>query len=147
LVVRWPGRIGAGVVVRVPASTMDLYPTLLELVGLPALPAQHLGGVSLVRAMTGMQGAAPRPLAWHFPHYHGSGNVPSGAVRLGNFKLVQWFETGDAELYDLATDSGETVTVAPVMPIEADSLRAWLASWRKAVGAVMPAPNSDWRGR
>ena len=147
LIVRWPGHVGSGIVVTTPGVTMDLYPTLLDLAGLPARPDRHVDGVSLLGALTGTAAAAPRALAWHFPHYHGSGNVPSGAIRAGNFKLVQWFETGDSELYDLATDSGETVDVAPVMPAEADSLRARLAAWRDAVGAAMPVPNPDWQDR
>lgn len=137
-IVRWPHRVPGGAVVSSPGVTMDLFPTLLELAGIPASPERHVDGVSLAGAIVGTAGAETRVLPWHFPHYHGSGNVPSGAIRAGNLKLVQWFETGDVELYDLAADSGETVDIAPVRVAEADSLRAWLTAWRDSVRAAMP---------
>ena len=137
-IVRWPHRLAGGAVVTAPGITMDLFPTLLELAGLPLRPEQHVDGVSLAGAIAGTTGPASRVLPWHFPHYHGSGNVPSGAVRAGNLKLVQWFETGELELYDLAVDSGETVDIAPLRLAEADSLRAWLTAWRGSVRAAMP---------
>ncbi len=138
LIVRWPRRLPGGSVVTATAITMDLFPTLLELAGLPSKPEQHADGVSLAGEIAGATGPATRVLPWHFPHYHGSGNVPSAAIRAGNLKLVQWFETDDVELYDLAADSGETVDLAPVMTAEADSLRALLAAWRETVHAAMP---------
>jgi arylsulfatase A-like enzyme len=146
-IVRWPGHLSSGKVVAAPGVTMDLFPTLLELTGLPSRPDRHVDGVSLAGVLAGTSGLPPRFLPWHFPHYHGSGNVPSGAVRAGNLKLVQWFETGEVELYDLAADSGETVNVAPVMPAEADSLRAWLEAWRELTGAAMPTAMPDSQAR
>jgi hypothetical protein len=86
-------------------------------------------------------------LVWHFPHYHGSGNVPSGAIRVGDWKLIEWFETGDVELYDLARDSAEVVDVAAVEVERAASLRRLLSEWRVDVGASMPAPNPAWEER
>jgi hypothetical protein len=83
-------------------------------------------------------------LTWHFPHYHGSGNVPSGAIRAGDWKLIEWFETGAVELYDLATDSAEVVDVAAVRESVADSLRMLLTEWRSGVAAAMPTPNPAW---
>jgi arylsulfatase A len=142
-IVRWRDRLPSGLVTAAPGVTMDLFPTLLELAGLPPRPGQHVDGVSLTRVLAGSAEPFPRTLPWHFPHYHGSGNVPSGAVRAGNLKLVEWFETGEVELYDLAADSGETVDVAPVRPAEADSLRAWLMAWRNLVGAAMPTVRPD----
>jgi hypothetical protein len=70
--------------------------------------------------------------------------VPSGAIRAGDWKLIEWFETGAVELYDLATDSAEVVDVAAVREAVADSLRMLLAEWRATVAAGMPAPNPAW---
>ena len=123
---------------------MDLFPTLLELAGMAALPEQHVDGVSLASLL---HGGVPRDhpsLTWHFPHYHGSGNVPSGAIRSGDWKLIEWFETGGIELYDLATDSAEALNIAPVQLVMADSLRGMLARWREDVDAAMPTPNPEW---
>jgi arylsulfatase A-like enzyme len=74
----------------------------------------------------------------HFPHYHGSGNRPSSAVRAGDWKLVERLEDGRLELYDLAKDPGETRDLALEEPAVAARLKATLDAWRKDVGARMP---------
>jgi arylsulfatase A-like enzyme len=143
LIVRAPA-VEAGTVVTRPGVTMDLFPTLLDLVGLAPLPAHHLDGSSLVPLLVGADRKTAPLLSWHFPHYHGSGNVPSGAIRAGDWKMIEWFETGAVELYDLATDSAEVVDVAAVQEAVADSLRALLTDWRAAVAAAMPVTNPAW---
>jgi arylsulfatase A-like enzyme len=61
-------------------------------------------------------------LFWHFPHYHGSGNIPSGAVRSGDYKLIEWFEDGSIELYNLKDDISEKHDLAASKPEKADEL-------------------------
>ena len=116
----------------------DLYPTLLALAGLPGMPTQHLDGVSLAGAMRGERSAERQPLYWHFPHYHGSGNRPGGAIRSGDLKLVEWFEDGTVELYDLANDISERRDLVDERPEEAARLLSELRRWREEVGANMP---------
>ena len=143
-VIKDPANITAGQVVSAPAMTTDLYPTLLALAGLPQRADQHLDGVNLAPLLTANQDAPPRALHWHFPHYHGSGNRPSGAIRRGDYKLIEWFEDGRMELYDVASDLGETTDLADQMPREVAALRKTLEEWRKAVDARMPTSNPDW---
>lgn len=140
LLVRWPGTTREGDTVATPATTDDLLPTLLELAGLPAAE-RTLDGVSLAPLLAGGT-IAPRPLYWHFPHYHDSGNRPSGAVRDGDYKLIEWFETGAVELYDLDADEAELHDLSEDRPEVAERLRARLAAWRERVGARMPTPGS-----
>jgi len=137
LIVRTPGVPAGGLVSDHPASSTDLYPTLLALAGLPARPEQHVDGVSLAAALTAGE-AARDTLYWHFPHYHGSGNRPGGAIRAGNFKLVEWFEDGSVELYDLATDLSEDHDLATERPEDTQRLQDRLHAWRAKVGANMP---------
>jgi arylsulfatase A-like enzyme len=127
-----------------PAISMDLYPTLLGLAGLDMIPSQHLDGVNLTQLFGEHAEHVGSQLYWHFPHYHGSGNVPSGAVRVGNWKLIEWMETGRVELYDLRADVSETTNLARDMPDKAAELRQVLTDWREQVGAMMPQPNPDW---
>jgi hypothetical protein len=75
---------------------------------------------------------------WHYPHYHGGGNRPSGAVRAGDYKLVEWYEDGRVELYNLAADLGEQNDLAPDRPLKAAELRRMLHEWRDKVNARMP---------
>lgn len=141
LLVRWPGRVPGGRVVSDPMVNTDWLPTLLELVGLP-VPA-GLDGVSLAALLTG-RGAAPRrSLFWHFPHYTNQGSAPAGAVRDGDWKLIEHYEDGRLELFNLAQDMGETTDLAPRYPDRVNQLRARLASWRQTVGAQTNRPNPN----
>ena len=118
-------------------TTDDLMPTLLDLAGIPTPDA--LDGVSILGPS-----ALDRPIFWHFPHYHGSGNRPSGAVRVGHHKLIEWFEDGGTELYDLSRDPSERADISMELPHIADSLRTLLHDWRTSVNAQMPTVNPDY---
>ncbi len=147
LIIRWRGaELGrTGTTSHVPAMTTDLFPTLLAMAGIPPVSDHPLDGVSLAPLMTGESRAVEeRDLFWHFPHYHGSGNRPGGAVLSENLKLVEWFEDGGLELYDLAADPGESVNLYASAPAVAEELRTRLAGWRDSIGAAMPRPNPDW---
>jgi len=91
-------------------------------------------------------GRIERPLYFHFPHYHGSGNRPGGAIISGQYKLIEWFETGAVELYDLDNDPGEWTNLAANQSSLADSLLGMLRTWRADVDAQMPRANPDWSG-
>jgi len=143
LIIRWPGETGAVGVSGTPASSTDIYPTLLEVAGLAQRPEQHVDGVSLVPLLQHAGDLDRQTLFWHFPHYHGSGNRPSGAVRMADMKLIEWFEDDRAELYDLASDPGETNDLSAAMPEVVADLRERLRAWRQEVGAGMPSPNPD----
>jgi arylsulfatase A-like enzyme len=144
LIIRWPGEAGAVGVSDAPASSTDLYPTLLEMAGLERRPEQHVDGMSLAPLLRYSGEPGRDALFWHFPHYHGSGNRPSGAVRVGDLKLIEWFEDGHVELYDLEQDPGETTDLSAAMPEAVEGLLARLRAWRQEVGARMPVPNPDW---
>lgn len=136
-IVRFPPRIVPGTVDQKPAMTTDLYPTLLGLAGLSTRPQQHVDGTDLTPRLGGEPVPAPDQF-WHFPHYHGSGNRPSGAIREGDLKLVEWFEDGSTELYDLATDPSEKTNLSGSRSVDAVRLQAKLRAWREGVGANMP---------
>lgn len=147
LIVRGPGVSDAGRAVAGPAVSMDLYPTLLELARLPLRADQHRDGRSLASMLRGGDADTERTLYWHFPHYHGSGNTPTGAIRAGRYKLIEWFEDGRTELYRLDEDLGERRNLAEVEPRRRDELLSQLRRWRTDVGAKMPTTNPDWRDR
>src|SRR5262249_9958192 len=75
------------------------------------------------------------PLSWHFPHYTNQGGRPGGAVRDGDWKLIEHYEDGRVELFNLARDVGETRNLAQAEPKRAADLKARLGAWRKEVGA------------
>ncbi|MCX6889921.1 MAG: sulfatase [Verrucomicrobia bacterium] len=140
LMVCWPGVTRPGSVCREPMISTDYYPTLLEMAGLPPRPQQHVDGVSIVPLLKG--GTQPeRPLFWHYPHYSNQGGGPGGAVRVGNFKLVEWFEDMRVELFNLRADLGEKHDLASQMPEKTAALRKLLHDWRQGIHADMPSPN------
>ena len=147
MIVRWPGIAQAGSICQEPVISTDFYPTMLEMAGLPARPAQHVDGVSLVPLLRQSGAADRKALYWHYPHYHGSGNRPSGAVRAGDFKLIEWYEDGRVELYNLKDDLGEQNDLAASMPDKGAELRRMLHAWRNEVGAKMPEgePREDYK--
>lgn len=143
LIVRWPGRVPAGTTCDTPVISNDLYPTLLEACGLPARPEQHCDGTSLMPLLTGDSALSRDCLFWHYPHYHFS--TPYAAVRKGDYKLIEYMESGRAELYKLAEDISEEHDLAATMPEKRDELLQALHAWQEEVGAqfMMPNPNYD----
>lgn len=141
-IARWRGRISPGRVCDVPAITHDVYPTLWELAGATGVDLRDLDGVSLVPLLFDPQATLPREvLYWHLPHYHHS--TPAGAIRRGDWKLIEFFEDGRLELYDVRADPGESRNLAAEQSERASELREELAAWRERVQARMPTPNPD----
>lgn len=140
LIVVGPGVSKAGTVSDAIVTSPDFYPTLLELAGLPARPQQHLDGVSFAKALRG-ESSARGPVFWHYPHYGNQGGAPCGAVRDGDWKLIEWYEDGAVELYHLAKDLSETNNLAVSEPVRAKQMLEQLRAWRASVGAKMPAAN------
>jgi len=143
LLVRWPGVTQPGSVSHEPMISTDYYPTILQILGLPLRPNQHMDGASIVPLLKG--GALPeRPLFWHYPHYSNQGGPPHGAVRLGDFKLIEWYEDMNIELFNLKADIGEQRDLANENPAKAAELKKLLHAWRQQVDAQMPTPNPDY---
>jgi arylsulfatase A-like enzyme len=144
MIIKWPGAVAGGGVCDTPVISTDFYPTLLEMAGLPARPQQHVDGRSLVPLLT-RKGAVDRSeLFWHYPHYGNQGATPSGAIRRGDLKLIEYFEDGRVELFDLSKDVGERHDLSAERPERAKELRERLRSWRAEVHAAMPrSPNPD----
>ncbi|MDP6409740.1 MAG: sulfatase-like hydrolase/transferase [Planctomycetota bacterium] len=155
LIARWPGRIGAGGRCEVPVIGVDFYPTFLELAGVATPRGVVLDGESLVGLLD--SGAEPEreALYWHFPVYLEAyaatkgrwRTTPAGAVRAGRYKLIEYFEDGRIELFDLVDDPGESEDLATALPERAAALRADLGRWRESVGAPVPVErNPRFRG-
>jgi arylsulfatase A-like enzyme len=141
-----PGEGSIASVSSIPITSHDLAPTMMELCGLPSETHRPLDGQSLAPILRGNDADWPRTdLYWHYPHYGNQGGAPSGAIRSGDLKLIEWFEDDRVELFDLATDPGETHDLADQRPDTVRRMRAALAGWRLGVGAEMPRPNPDFK--
>ncbi|MGW8178684.1 MAG: sulfatase/phosphatase domain-containing protein, partial [bacterium] len=141
-IVCWPGVIAPGSISDEPIISTDFYPTILQMAGLPLQPAQHFDGVSITPLLKGAQESLDRKaLFWHYPHYSNQGGTPGGAVRMGDFKLIEFYEDDHVELYNLRDDIGETKDLAEKDLELAEELRDRLKAWRESVGAKMPNEN------
>ncbi len=147
LIVKWPGVTPAGGICTEPVSTVDFYPTILDIVDIQGDPGHNanVDGISLVPVLEAPGASLGRDaLFWHFPHYHAGGDSPYGAVRAGNWKLIEFYEEMDTELYHLKRDLSESKNVADQHPEKVARLRKQLHAWRDSVAAQMPVPNPDY---
>jgi uncharacterized sulfatase len=160
LIVRWPGIVAPKSRSDVPVTTLDVAATLLDAAGcLPAAaeataraaatPQPPLDGTSLRPILSGKGTLPGRDLVWHYPHYSNQGGRPAAALiagdgpQPGTEKLVQHFEDGRIELFDLAADPGEYRDLAAERPERAKELETRLAAWRTATDAALPTPNPE----
>lgn len=147
---RWPGHIEAGTESDEPIISVDLWPTFAELAAASSPPAsQPLDGKSLLPLLDGRQNTLTRDaLYWHFPGYLGSANdtwrtTPVSMIREGDYKLLEFFEDGHVELYDVQKDLEQEHDLAAAEPELAQRLRTRLEAWRTEVGAPIPAKRAD----
>lgn len=144
-VIRWPGRVQPGSLCRDYFTTPDFYPTLLEAAELPLRPEQHVDGVSIMPLLSG-EHLDRGPIFWHYPHYSNQGGTPGCAMRMGDYKLIEQFESrGTYQLYNLRDDPSETVNLAEREPGRVEELAALLSRWRdtEVQGYVNPI-NPNW---
>jgi arylsulfatase A-like enzyme len=146
LLIHAPGVTKPGTASGAPLISCDFYPTLLELAGLPPRPQQHLDGVSVANLLRGGSAPAARPLFWHYPHYHGSTWTPGAAIRDGDWKLIEFYDYGKAELYNLNDDPGEKHDLAKSNPARRQALRDRLHAWQQSVNAQLPMPDTGTGG-
>ena len=143
MIVKWPGKGRAGMICREPVISPDFYPSILEMAGLPPRSTQHKDGRSFAPALLGDE-FKRGPIYWHFPHYSNHGmQSPAGAIRDGDYKLLEYFENGTVQLFNLKTDLGEQHDLSVAQPERAGDLLAKLHAWRKKVDAKMPRPKKD----
>ena len=136
VLMQWPGHIESGSICREPVISNDFYPTILEATGIEPKPFQHLDGVSLMPLLAAEGEFQRDALYWHYPHYNQHPqSFPSGVIRDGDWKLIENFETGDLQLFNLATDIGESQNVAQQHPERTANLLAKLKRWRSSVNA------------
>ena len=142
LIVHWPNNIRANSRSHAVVTGTDFYPTLLEMLKLPALPDQHVDGRSFVPALK-EEDYDRGPIYWHFPHYSNHGyQSPNGAIRSGRYKLIEYYENGTVQLFDLQNDLGEKNDLAKSDPETTQKLQKMLQDWRKEVDAKMPYPKT-----
>ncbi len=150
-IVRWPQHIAAGTVCNAPISTVDIYPTLVELTSTKTNTGQILDGLSIVPLLHGGS-MEERPLFWDFPHHFGSLCASSTAVRKGDYKLIRFYWAGENaashyyELFDLKKDQSEAVNLASYMPEKVKELDALISRHLQETATLVPIQNANFSG-
>lgn len=141
LIVRWPGKIKAEVVSKEPVILTDFYPTLLEVAGLKPKADYPGDGESLLPHLMGEGKLKREAIFWHYPNFafHQDNRLGS-AIRMGDHKLLEFFDDNSVELYNLRNDLGEKNDLAAAKPELAKEMRMRLHAWRKTNEAKMPIP-------
>lgn len=143
LIVKMP-RQTPGVVCETPVVSMDFFPTFLQFAGAPGSASRSaLDGKSLIPLLKGSKKPLHPELFWHYPHYWNGGKVsPYSVARIGDWKLIRFYESSRDELYNLKNDPSETHDLAPSELQRVKEMSARLGAWLKSVGAQMPKPRS-----
>lgn len=145
----WHGKIKKGTHSDIPVTNLDFYPTILDVVGISKPKDKVLDGQSILSLLTENKPQKERPLYWHFPIYLSNGNAecqdtlfrtrPGSAIRLGDWKLIEYFENNDIEFYNLKNDIEEEKNLAESNPVKANELLEMLKKWRKETNAPVPS--------
>lgn len=143
MAIRWPGVVKPGSVCDTPVIGVDFYPTMLEIAGVRKTEGKVLDGRSIVPLLTQTGDLDRGAIFWHFPAYLQAGQntwrtTPAGAIRQGDYKLLEFFEDGRLELYNLQKDIGERHDLSSEMPEKTRELHRRLIEWRKSVNAPVP---------
>jgi arylsulfatase A len=145
MIVKWPGQGKQGLVSQTPVIGTDIYPTILDMLGLKLRPEQHKDGKSIASLVKGGQTLDRKAIYWHFPHYSNHGlQSPGGAVRSGDYKLLEYFENHTVQLFNLKNDPGEQNDISKSQPAKVTELKTLLHNWQKEVGAKMMEKNPDY---
>jgi len=137
-----PGFTTAGAVSDAPVIGMDLYPTIMDIAGLSVI--ENDGKSLLPHLQSAGQPIDRSSLFWHYPHYHRGGATPHSAMRKGDYKLIEFFEDGRLELYNLVYDIGEEVDLSDSLSAMTAELHQELRQWRDEVKAHYPIENPDY---
>jgi len=144
LIIKYPGKTISGTERKTPVSSIDFFSTIIEMTG-SVPPSVRTDGVSIMSLLE-KDRMKSRPLFWHYPHYSNQGVEPGSAVRLGKYKLIDNFEKGRQELYDLDTDISEKNDISSLKPEKTRELYKLLMDWRKKTNAKMMEQNPNWNG-
>lgn len=146
LLIKWPGKGLQGAVCNVPVTSPDFFPTILEMTGIKDKQAKNKDGVSITSLITGENEIDREAIFWHFPHYSNHGmQSPGGALRSGDYKLLEYFENNTVQLFNLKEDIEEQHDLSLDEPEKVKELQSLLHDWRESVDAKMMEPNPEYQ--
>jgi arylsulfatase A-like enzyme len=144
LIMRWPGHIKPGSQSANLAISEDIFATIVDIANDGINKTGHLDGRSLAPDFSG-EVNTDIAIHWYYPHYAPQGNKPGAAIRSGSYKLIEFYDPPEIELYNLAEDIGETVDLSKKMPAKSKELQDRLQQWFKSIDPIMHTPNPEYK--
>lgn len=145
LIFRWPGVISANGISNIPTTGTDFYPTILDMANTSSVQITNINSMSL-KPLLNKGTFEKRPLFWYYPHYSGGlGGRPSVSIRLGDYKLIRFFENNNYELYNIKVDPGEHNNLRIKLPEKTRVLKQKLNSWLLEMKVNLPYPNPAYK--
>ena len=133
------------IIISEPVIGHDLYPTLLSFAGIQSDENYQIDWVDLSLLFDGIEHLSRKELYWHYPHYHGSGWTPGAAIRQGDWKLIEFYESNQVELYNLSEDISETFDLSNKYPDRASALKKKLHDLQETMNANKVTINNDYK--
>ena len=143
----WPGKTKPGSQTDALLTSMDWYPTLLEMLQIET--DLSFDGVSQVSTLLGKSDARDS-ICCHVPQYYPSlATVPSTYLRRGDWKLIRFHCDGDKqsdrfELYNLRDDLGEATDLAEQFPDRVQAMNQEITEYLTEIEAIVPVPNPNY---
>lgn len=134
---------GGKKIISEPVIGHDFFPTILDQANIPLNKDLKIDGVDLTPLLHGKEHLDRKELFWHYPHYHGSGWTPGAAIRQGDWKLIEFYETNTVELYNLSNDLSETKDLSSKYPEKVSALKQRLHDLQKSINADSATLNPD----
>ncbi len=133
-----------GKTIDTPVTSMDLFPTILDILSLKLKPKLHIDGLSLNPVLENKQDEVHDVLFWDYPHYHTSGWTPGKAIRKGDWKMIYFYDNDIYELYNLKQDISEQNNLVEQYPEKVEELQRELDKIGEELGTVSPTTNPRW---
>ncbi|MBX9677608.1 MAG: sulfatase-like hydrolase/transferase [Gemmataceae bacterium] len=144
-IVRWTGKIRPDQTTDIPMASADWFTTLLAAVG--SKSETKVDGIDCLPLLLEGKSPGARALYWHQPHYMNQGSRPAGAIAEGKWKLIEHYESGACELFDLDKDIGETTDLGAKEPAKVAELRGKLEAWRREAKVQENVGNPQFNGK
>jgi arylsulfatase A-like enzyme len=125
----WNGKIHAGTVSDLPVNTVDIFPTVAKAINKTYQKENTIDGTAINEMLTKQVKSSNREIIWHYPHYSNQGGKPGAAIRIGNYKLIYFFEDKSTELFNLSTDISEQLNIAAQNQPLVESMKKKLLGW------------------
>ena len=142
MIVKWPGMVSGGQIAEEAVITDDLLPTIADMIGVEA--PEDVDGVSLAPLLKGSQDLSREMIAWYYPHYSPQSKNPGHAIRMGDYKLVEYYDPQQVSLFNLNKDLSEQNNLAEELPDKVNEMQKAFDIWLMDFDPILHTENPNY---